>query len=188
MMEQGLKIYNLPNDFSMDEELGQQVMIRAYQSPVQSLRNKSIINWNMIDIILMGRKTIIDISGMPSLESGELMVLSKGSCLISQALPENGLFKSLVIYFTNGFLADFLTKYRHLTNTKKGMDKTPFLKYTQDDFMTNYILSLQQLLKSNQKCTPEFKLLKAEEILLYLTVLQPGKLQSLSVIARDNGD
>jgi len=65
----------------------------------------------MIDIILMGRKTIIGVSHIHSLETGELMVLSKGSYLISQALPENGLFKSIVLYFTNEFLADFNIKY-----------------------------------------------------------------------------
>jgi len=40
-----------------------------------------------------------------------MMLLSKASYLISQALPENGLFKSIVLYFTNEFLADFNIKY-----------------------------------------------------------------------------
>lgn len=186
MIDKELKIYNLPNDFSTADELCQPVMIRSYQSPTPSLRNKSIINWNMIDIILMGRKTIIDISGMPSLETGELMVLSKGSCLISQAIPENGLFKSIVFYFTNEFLADFLIKYSDIDIQEKRIEKKPFLKYTQDPFMANYIKALQGMLQSPQTCNPAFKLLKAEEILLYLAIKEPGKLQSLAVIAKDN--
>lgn len=188
MMPQSLKVYNLPNDFSTREELCQQVMIRAYQSKIPSLRNKSIINWNMIDIILKGKKTIIDISGMPSLETGEIMILSKGSCLISQALPEDGLFKSIVIYFTNEFLADFLSKYHHLGSQKKTKSKAPFLKYEQDTFIENFILSLQEILFSKQTCTPEFKMLKAEELLLYLAIKERDKLQSLAVIARDHED
>jgi AraC-like DNA-binding protein len=188
MLLQEIKIYNLPNDFSTADELSQPVMIRAYQSPIPSLRNKSIINWNMIDIILMGKKTIIDISGMPSLETGELMVLSKGSCLISQAIPGNGLFKSIVIYFTNEFLADFLIKYRELFNPVKSLDKKPFLKYEQDLYIASYIKNLSGLLQKPETCIPAFKLIKAEEILLYLAIKEPGKLQSLAVIAKDNGD
>jgi len=188
MISQNLKIYNLPNDFSTQEELCQQVMIRAYQSKIQSLRNKSIINWNMIDIILQGRKTIIDISGMPSLETGEIMILSKGSCLISQALPEDGFFKSMVIYFTNEFLADFLSKYQHLVTQKKPKIKIPFLKYEQDTFIKNFVGSLQAILFPQQTCIPEFKTLKTEELLLYLIIKEPGKLESLSVIARDRED
>ena len=188
LIKQDLKIYNLPNDFSRAEELSYPVMIRAYQSPYPSLRNKSIIHWNMIDIILMGKKTIVDISNMPSLETGELMVLSKGSCLISQALPENGLFKSIVIYFTNEFLADFLIKYKGVIKEEKNKPKVPFLKYKQDDFMAAFIKSLQVIMQSKQTNTREFKMIKAEEILLYLAIEEPGKLQSLAVIARDNED
>lgn len=188
MHHQELQIYNLPNDFSTVEELNQPVIIRAYQSPIPSLRNKSIINWNMIDIILMGKKTIIDITGMPSLETGEMMLLSRGSCLISQALPEHGLFKSIVIYFTNEFLANFLIKYPELNHPAKMLAKKPFLKYGQDAFISDYIKTLYGLLQKPETCIPAFKLLKAEEILLYLAIREPGKLQSLAVIARDNED
>jgi AraC family transcriptional regulator, exoenzyme S synthesis regulatory protein ExsA len=198
LTQQELKIYDLPNDFSTREELSHPVMIRAYQSPQKSLRNKSIIHWNMIDIILMGRKTIIDVSNINSLETGELMLLSKGSYLISQALPENGLFKSVVLYFTNEFLADFYIKYSSLTKEEcptpkeppvpkeRPVPKAPFLKYQQDAFIKNYIVSLQVLIQSPEINSPEFKAIKAEELLLYLLHHDPAKLQSLEVMARDS--
>jgi AraC-like DNA-binding protein len=188
LLKQELKIYDLPGDFSTKEELSHPVIIRAYQSPQNSLRNKSIIHWNMIDIILAGKKTIIDVSNITSLETGELMILSKGSCLISQALPENGLFKSIVLYFTNEFLADFFIKYRGLAKEEKHAMKAPFLKYEQDTFIKNYILSLQMLMHSPDIYSYEFKVIKAEELLLYFLRQNPVKLQSLSVMAKDNED
>jgi AraC family transcriptional regulator, exoenzyme S synthesis regulatory protein ExsA len=188
LLKQELKIYNLPDDFSTKEELSHPVVIRAYQSPQKSLRNKSIMHWNMIDIILVGRKTIIDVSNITSLEAGELMVLARGSYLIHQALPEKGLFKSIVIYFTNEFLAKFFIKYSSLAKEKKHTAQTPFLKYEQDIFIKNYILSLQALMQSPQVYSPEFKELKTEELLLYLLQHDSVKLQSLSVMAKDNED
>ena len=187
-MEQELKIYNLPDDFSTKEELSHPVIIRAYQSTRKSARNKSIVHWNMIDIILMGRKTIIDVSNISSLEAGEFMVLSKGSYLIHQALPENGLYKSIVLYFTNEFLADFFIKYSKLAKEEKYTIRTSLLKYNQDDFIKNYIVSLQVLMQSPKIYSPEFKALKAEELLIYLLHYDPAKLLSLSVIAKDNED
>jgi AraC-like DNA-binding protein len=187
-LEQELKIYNLPDDFSTHEELSHPVIIRAYQSARKSARNKSIINWNMIDIILMGKKTIVDVSNISSLETGELMILSKGSYLIHQALPENGLFKSIVLYFTNEFLADFFIKYSKLAKNERHTAGTSFLKYNQDAFIKNYILSLQMLMQSPNIYSPEFKKIKAEELLVYLLHHDPVKLLSLSVIAKDNED
>jgi len=142
----------------------------------------------MIDIILMGRKTIIDVSNISSLEAGEFMILSKGSYLIHQALPENGLYKSIVLYFTNEFLADFFIKYSKLAKEEKYTARTSFLKYKQDDFIKNYILSLQVLMQSPKIYSPEFKAIKAEELLVYLLHHDPAKLLSLSVIAKDNED
>lgn len=188
MLKQELKIYNLPGDFSTKEELSHPVVIRAYQSPQKSFRNKSIMHWNMIDIILVGRKTIIDVSNIASLEAGELMVLARGSYLIHQALPEKGLFKSIVVYFTNEFLTNFFIKYSNLTKEKKHTTQTPFLKYEQDAFIKNFILSLQALMQSPHIYSPEFKSIKAEELLLYLLQHDPVKLQSLSVMAKDDED
>ena len=188
MLKQELKIYNLPGDFSTKEELSRPVVIRAYQSPQKSLRNKSIMHWNMIDIILTGRKTIIDVSNITSLEAGELMILARGSYLIHQALPENGLFKSIVIYFTNEFLANFFIKYNNLAKEKKHTTQTPFLKYEQDAYIKNYTLSLQALMQSPHIYSPEFKAIKAEELLIYLLHHDPVKLQSLSIIAKDKED
>ncbi len=146
------------------------------------------MNWNMIDIILSGKKTIIDVSNITSLETGELMLSSKGSYLIHQALPENGLFKSIVLYFTNDFLTDFLIKYDGLLKNEKQIVKTPYLVYQQDPFIKNYVSSLQELMLSLEINSIEFKLIKVEELLLYLLRTNPKKLLSLSVSVKDDAD
>ncbi len=182
-------IYNLPDDFNSAEEQGKPVIIRSHKATSNSVNNKSIIHQNMVDIIIAGKKTIIDAYNITSLETGELMVRSKGSSLISQALPKDGLFHNLVIYFTNEVFADFWIKYTATVNEySKENPKQPFITYTQDIFLNNYINSVLLLLKSPSKFNDDFKLIKLEEILLYLLRTDPKKLQSLSVIAKDNED
>jgi len=181
-------IYNLPNDFYTAEELKQPVIIRSYQSNQKSLRNKSIIHQNMIDILVSGKKILIDAGGITSFEAGELMILSKGNSIISQALPENNLFHSVVIYFSNDVFGGFMARYSHLLNA--GHDGRPhknsFLTYRHDKFISNYITALQILLQTPHIFTAELKLLKLEELLLYLLNKDPEKLLSLAIAAKDN--
>ena len=182
-------IYNLPNDFNLPKEQGKPVIIRSHQATSNSANNKSIIHQNMVDIVIAGKKTIIDVYNITSLEAGELMILSKGSSLISQALPKQGLFHNLVIYFTNEVFAEFWIKYTTGNNeSAKGISNQPFITYRQDEFINNYINSVLLLLKSPSKFSDEFKQIKLEELLLYLLYTDPGKLQSLSVIAKNNED
>lgn len=182
-------IYNLPNDFNSAEEKGKPVIIRSHQASTRSANNKSIIHQNMLDIIIAGKKTIIDAYNITALEAGEMMILSKGSSLISQALPEQGLFHNLAIYFTNEVLADFWIKYTTCSNGNlKQNVKHPFITYRQDVFISNYINSVLLLLESPLKFSDQLKQLKLEELLLYLFQTNPEKLQSLSMIAKDNED
>jgi len=126
---------------------------------------------------------------MTALEAGELMILSKGSSLISQALPVQGLFHNLVIYFTNEVFAGFWMKYAVQGNEPaKGIPKQPFITYRQDAFISSYIHSVLLLLQSPSKFSDQLKLLKLEELLLYLLHTDPGKLQSLAIIVKDNDD
>ena len=182
-------IYNLPSDFFLTGEQGKPVIIHTHQSPTSSAKNKSIIHQNMVDIIIAGKKTIIDVYNITALEAGEMMILSKGSSLISQALPEQGLFHNLVLYFTNEVLANFYIKYTTGSNGNlKENAKQPFITYRQDVFIRNYINSILLLLESPSMFSDQLKQLKLEELLLYLLQTNPEKLQSLSMIAKDNGD
>lgn len=182
-------IYNLPNDFNSAEEHGKPVIIRSHQASVSSANNKSIIHQNMVDIIIAGKKTIIDAYNITALEAGEIMILAKGSSLISQALPKDGLFHNLVIYFTNEVLADFWIKNTTQHGGKiKERVKQPFITYRQDAFISNYINSVLILLKTPSKFSEQLKQVKLEELLLYLLHTDPEKLQSLSIIAKDDND
>src|SRR5439155_26273841 len=122
----------------------------------------------MIDILLSGKKKILNIGEVANLEAGDLIFLSKGNCLISEVLPENGLFNSLVIYFTNEKLSEFRIKYDGLARARSGGpgSKSPFLLYRQDAFIRNYIASIQHMLQEETIKTAAFKQLKWEELLL----------------------
>lgn len=178
-------IKNLPQDLSNVKEQDMPIIIRSYRRDQDSTRIKSIIHENMIDLVISGKKMILNIDDVAHLEAGDLILLSKGNCLISEVLPGNGLFSSIVIYFTNEKLTEFLVKYDGLLKERSDGPamKKPNLLYQQDLFIQNYIASIQQMLVSGELELPEFRQLKLEELLLYLLRLNPGKFQSLLPVA-----
>ncbi|HEY4195330.1 MAG TPA: AraC family transcriptional regulator, partial [Mucilaginibacter sp.] len=185
-MDQLPIIYNLPDDYSSIEEKSNPVVIRTYQSPHKSLRNKSIINQYMVDILISGRKNVLGIPAITEFVAGEVMLLAKGSSIISQAIPVNGEFSSVVIYFNHEVLTDFWIKYNDFYNFESQHKKEQFLVYKQDGFIHNFIDSLLLLLRQPLINTPEFKQLKLEELLLYLLKHSPEKLRSLAVATHDS--
>jgi AraC-like DNA-binding protein len=183
-----VKIYNLPDDFDSAEEHRSPVVIRSYQATTSSLKNKAILHQNMVDIIISGKKTILNIADTADFEAGELMILAKGNCLVSEALPEGGLFSSVVLYFTNEVFTNFLVKYQGLMKGKVPGGRKPILVWRQDGFIRNYAASLRIFLQSPAVRIPEFRQLKLEELLLYLLQADPSKLQDLAILPGDDED
>ncbi len=181
-----MKIYNLPDDFDTAEEHGAPVIIRSHRSDVSSRQNKAILHQNMVDIILSGHKSITNVAHKTELVAGELMILSRGNCLISEALPAKGLFSNVVLYFTKQVFMDFLIKHQSLFKTGEPKHKMTVLSWRQDAFISNYAASLQLLLDSPASKGPELRLLKLEELLLYLLKLDQVKFQSLSLSPDDD--
>jgi AraC-like DNA-binding protein len=185
-----VKIYNLPDDFDSKEEHRSPVVIRSYQAGSSSLKNKAILHQHMVDIIISGKKSILNIADTANFEAGELMILAKGNCLVSEALPEDGLFSSVVLYFTNEVYMDFLVKYRGLLKGKTPGpgDRKPVLVWPQDGFIRSYVASLRIFLQSTAAKIPEFRQLKLEELLLYLLQADPWKFQALAILPGDDED
>jgi len=185
-----MKIYNLPNDFSTLEENNSAVIIRSYQSQYNTQKHKSILHQNMVDIVLNGQRTFVDVQETKVLAAGEFMIQPQGNCLISETAPADGLFSNIVIYFTDEVFANFLIKYQHtIKDIKvKSADKRSYQTYQQDRFISNYIQSLQIMLQSPSLISAEFRCLKLEELLLYLLNTKPVSLLSLSIGGTNDED
>lgn len=181
-------IYNLPQDLTPAgaSETGP-VIIRRYQSRHNTLKNKIILHKNMINLLISGEKTILHAGGTTTIHENEFLILSCGNCLTTEVLPLNDLFSSIILYFDNELLTDFLHKHKHLAKKEKHK-LTPFLTLKQDDFIRNYVHSLDLLLQRPSPLLPDFKKCKLEELLYYLLEKDPSSLFSLLIVSRNEDD
>ncbi|MFZ4930523.1 helix-turn-helix domain-containing protein [Chryseobacterium sp. Mn2064] len=181
-----MKTYFLPDDLLTEPIIcEEEIIIRLYQSNHKTLKNKIILNRNMINLLINGNKTVDYPESSVEVKAGELILLSTGNILTSEVTSDQNEFTSILIYFSNEMYNRFWIKYEHLRSQAKQHNGKPYLIYQQDSFIQQYINSLFILLKHPDLLTAEIRQLKMEELMLYLLQSDPEKLQSFRIVTQD---
>jgi AraC-like DNA-binding protein len=161
-----MKVINLPQDLLPKGYPADEIIIKRYTSATNTVKNKIILHQNMISLLIEGQKTTAHTDNITTVHEDEILMLSCGNCLTTEVLSGVGKFHSIIIYFSNKLMADFHVKYANLINkSTKGL---PSLTFKKDKFIRNYITSLDLLLQTKDHLSPELKLLKLEELMVYL--------------------
>lgn len=182
-----MKTYYLPDDlWDHSAARPNEVVIRYYNSDENSVKNRIVLNQNMINLLVSGKKIIIYPDATAVVNTGELVVLSTGNVLTSELLAGTDRFTSILFYFSNEVFNRFLIKYEHLLkqNAPKA-GKQPFLIFRQDSFIKHFIASLQTVLSNGVDLPAEIRLLRIEELLLYLFQSDPERFHAIEILTRD---
>lgn len=182
-----MNTYYLPDDLLDDSAARRDdVIIRYYSSNRDSVKNRIVLNQNMINLLISGKKTIIYPDATAVVNAGELVVLSTGNVLTSELLAGTDQFTSILFYFSNEVFNRFLIKYEHLLKQNNAKaDKQPFLIFRQDTFIKHFIASLQIALNDGGNLPAEIRLLRIEELLLYLFQSDPERFHAIEILTRD---
>lgn len=182
-----MNTYYLPDDL-LDDYAARpdEVVIRYYNSARDSVKNRIVLNQNMINLLISGKKTIIYPDATAVVNTGELVVLSTGNVLTSELLAGTDQFTSILFYFSNEVFNRFLIKYGHLLKQNMAKaHKQPFLIFRQDSFIKHFITSLQTVLSNGGNLPAEIRLLRIEELLLYLFQSDPERFHAIEILTRD---
>lgn len=163
-----MKVINLPQDLLPAGYSPEEIVIKRYTSANNTIKNKIILHQNMINLLIEGQKTISHTDNSTTVHEDEILMLSCGNCLTTEVLSGQGRFHSIILYFSNKLMADFYVKYANLISRRKATAGQPSLTFKKDTFIRNYISSLDLLLQSSEQLSPELKLLKLEELMVYL--------------------
>src|SRR3954465_3291265 len=137
-----------------------EVVIRCYTSGLDSVKNRIVLNQNMINLLVSGTKTVIYPDATAVVNAGELVVLSTGNVLTSELSTVGQQFSSILFYFSNVLFNRFLIKYDHLLqNVTPLKGKQPFLIFKQDNFIKQFITSMQALITSESELPAAVRLI-----------------------------
>jgi len=181
------KLWLLPDDLLNGSPANtDEVVIRCYTSRQDSVKNRIVLNQNMINLLVSGTKTVVYPDATTVVNAGELVVLSTGNVLTSELLTDGQQFSSILFYFTNELFNRFLIRYDHfLQNVPPLAGKQPFLIFKQDNFIKQFIVSMQALLTSERELPAAVRLVKLEELLLYLLHIDPERFRAIQIITKD---
>jgi AraC-like DNA-binding protein len=171
-----MQVYNLPQDL-LPEADSSEVIIRRYESTQDTVRNRLVLHYNMLNLLLDGRKTIVQAAGTTTVYQDEILLMASGNCLTSELLSDAGRFRSIIIYFSNAVLADFYVRHAaHLRQPAADGAGRTLVTFAKDAFIRNCIESLGLLLDAPATLPAAIQRLKLEELLLYLLHTAPAAL------------
>ncbi|MBS7565509.1 helix-turn-helix transcriptional regulator [Mucilaginibacter sp. Bleaf8] len=182
-----MNTYYLPDDILNGSPANtDEVVIRCYTSHQDSIKNRIVLNQNMINLLVSGTKTVVYPDATAVVNAGELVVLSTGNVLTSELLTGGQQFSSILFYFSNEVFNRFLIKYDHLLQNITPLNgKQPFLIFKQDIFIKQFIASMQALVSTERELPAAIRLLKIEELLLYLLHFDPERFRAIQIITKD---
>jgi AraC-like DNA-binding protein len=152
------------------------VLIRSYVSRQPTVKNKIVLSWNMLNLLIDGRKTIIQAADTITVYQDEILLMAAGNILTSELLSDQDQFRSVLIYFSNQVLDDFYLRHAALLHAQGA--GAGLVTFAKDDFIRNYIESLRLLLAAPTPPSPEIQQLKLDELLLYLLHTSPAGLRT----------
>jgi len=182
-----MNTYYLPDDILGGSPTGvDEVVIRCYTSGQDSLKNRIVLNQNMINLLISGTKTVVYPGATAVVKAGELVVLSTGNVLTSELLTGGQQFSSILFYFSNDVFNRFLIKYDHLLQTVTPLSgQQPFVIFKQDNFIKQFIASMQILANAESELPAPVRLIKLEELLLYLLHSDPERFRAIHILTTD---
>lgn len=182
-----MNTFYLPDDILADSHAGaDEVVIRCYTSGQDSVKNRIVLNQNMINLLVSGTKTVVYPDATAVVNAGELVVLSTGNVLTSELLTGGRQFSSILFYFSNELFNRFLIKYDHLLQGITPIrGKQPFLIFKQNNLIKQFISSMQALVTTEIELPAAVRLIKLEELLLYLLHFDPERFRAIQIITND---
>ena len=172
---------DLPEDIlSDDKEKSEGIIFHDYTA-TGSLRGKSILSKNAISLVISGEKIMHFADKTVHVKADEFHFLSSGNCVASMNPSNKEVFRSILLFFDDKTLSDFYIKYDSIISPLKANQKIlsqHYIAFKKDSFVSNYISSLDLLLRSTGKISPAMKLLKFEELLLHLIEKYPNQFLS----------
>lgn len=169
-----MTIYKLP-DFLIGQ-VKDPVNVHFYQRDDADNLDKLKLNitQNMLCFMIKGHKDVVDEAHRYSISSDDIGLLPTGNILMTERTTVNREYESLLLFFSNSFLTDFLEKY-NIRLQSPASAQPPVLIMQKDDYLVNFQQSVKLL-----KNVPELeriKTAKLEEVLLYLLQKYPAAMQ-----------
>ena len=162
-----MDIIKLPE--SLNFEKPQTVQVYDYCSSKEISKQQIILNQNTFSFLIEGNKEVIFDNSDLSIDNRKFLIMKSGHCLMTEKLSETKNYRSILLFFTNETLSNFIQKFE-LNNIKPEEYKSVY-SFEYDKFIKRFVDSLIDISKLSKTVQNKIIEVKFEEIMLYLIEL-----------------
>ena len=160
-----MKITVLPKDLKIGESKDLQLYYYKRTEDIQ--KTKINLSKNTISFLRTGTKEVIGDDKTVQIGNEHFVIMKSGNCLMTEKISDSfKVYQSILLFFSDEEVLHFLEKYHQFSSNLK--DQKSFYIFKYDNFVQNFVDSLEQVLKLPKKIQANILKNKFEEIMLYL--------------------
>ncbi|AWM12746.1 AraC family transcriptional regulator [Flavobacterium sediminis] len=177
-----MKIITIPDELNLNTS--QSVQVYDYSSSQEAARKQIVLNQNILSFLTEGTKDVVFDNSALSIDNSKFLLMKSGHCLMTEKLSEVKNYRSVLLFFSNETVLQFLRK-----NKVTPSEPTEFRSvhaFAYDDFIRRFVNSLLDIAKLPKTVREKLLAVKFEEIMLYLTEIYGSEfLYSLTANSSD---
>jgi AraC-like DNA-binding protein len=160
-----MKTITLPEELNIESL--QPVQIFDYNSSKEIAKQQIILNQNTFSFLMEGNKEVVFDNSTLSIDNSKFLIMKSGHCLMTEKLSNTRNYRSVLLFFSNEILLNFVRKNDLNRNELSEYKSVYSFKY--DEFIQRFVKSLLAISKLSKNIQKSMLEVKFEEIMLYLT-------------------
>lgn len=162
-----MNILTLPNDLNLDASSS--IQLFDYCSSKAVTRQQIVLHQNTFSFLIEGTKEVVFEDSLQSIDPAKFLLMKAGHCLMTETLSKSENYRSILLFFTNDAIHQFIQKYDVVQS--KHNNYPSMYAFVYDDFIRRFVHSLLDI--ATLSCETQQRLLavKLDEILWYLVEL-----------------
>lgn len=162
-----MNIIKLPE--FLDLEKTEAVQVYDYCSSKEISKQQIVLNQNTFSFLMEGSKEVVFDNSALSIDNRKFLMMKSGHCLMTEKLSEIKNYRSILLFFSNKTLTQFIQKFE-LKSSKLTESKSVY-SFDYDEFIKRFTESLIDISKLSKPLQNKLIAVKFEEIMLYLIEL-----------------
>ena len=163
-----MTIQQLPKDLQQGGET-KKLMVYDYHIQNPCIKNKIQLTTNVFSFLLEGTKELITHNTTTTIDNRQFLAIQSGNCLMSEKLSPSNNYRSLLLFFSDDMVLNFVEKHKiSLQSLKNTPTAVPYHVCQYDTFVYHFVKGLQTLQQYPKDLQAQILPLKWEEIMTYL--------------------
>ncbi|MBF4505364.1 helix-turn-helix transcriptional regulator [Flavobacterium sp. JLP] len=170
----------MPDKIAEKENTKPKLSFVPYVSDAPLVKGKSRLTQHMISLIMQGEKHIYSDGKPIQINPANILLLSAGNYIFTERPNGNPGIRSILVFFDDEFLQDAVRN--NIKFPKNASKKTPNILVPKDDYLNNFISTVQSLIY-DPIFTESMQVAKLNELLVYLCLRFPEELNNFQNVS-----